>query len=83
MEVDRRERLVQEKFGEMPTRGGPADSAAQGGERAPGLAARRGSGDLLADGNRAASAPHRVGGEGWREPPPAGQHPFSDIIWFS
>lgn len=45
--------------------------------------ADEGSGDMSTTGGDRAARGDQMPGERWREPPPAGQHPFSDIIWFS
>ena len=78
VEVDRRERLADDQ------QGAPSKTARDRLVQSNGDASRgdgRGGIDVQAGGEERGFK--GGAGSGWKEPPPRGQHPFSDIIWFS
>lgn len=80
VEIDRRERgLSQGDTASATPRTQVAERAGRALDASASKPASQGSSKLIAGASRKLSR----GGEGWQEPPPPGQHPFSDIIWFS
>ena len=80
VQIDRQEKGLSQ--GDTSSATPRAQVAERGGRAQDASASKRasqGSSKLAAGASRKTAR----GGEGWQQPPPPGQHPFSDIIWFS
>jgi len=76
VQVDRRERELTQQVAAAPAAAARVDGATL---RERGAA----KGVAVAGSPTARIRAQEAGATGWGDPPPPGQHPFSDIIWFS